>query len=94
MIWFQDKLAFVKTFGPMEEGAEYPHGGCSAEVFTSDSKLGYLEMEILGPIVELAPGEETTLLEEWRLYPLTQQVKDKDWIPKSIDGMRGRGWIE
>ena len=94
MIWFQDKLAYVKTFGPMQEGVEYPHGGCSAEVFTSDEKLGYLEMEILGPIVELNPGEETALVEEWRLYRLSQPVKDKGWIPKSINGMRGKGWIE
>lgn len=93
MIWFKDKLAYVKFFDPMIEGEEYPDGGCSVEVFTSDKKLAYLEMEILGPMVTLQPGESTELVERWRLFELTQSVTDDNRVRKAIDGMRGRGWI-
>lgn len=94
MIWFKDKLAYVKFFDPMVKRAEYPDEGCSAEVFTSDKKLAYLEMEILGPMVTLKPGESTELVERWRLFELTQSVTNDDRVLKAIGGMRGRGWIE
>jgi len=93
MIWFKDDLAYVKLFGPMEKDAEYPDDGCSCEVFTSDPKLGYVEMEILGPIVELKPGEQTELIGRWRIFKLTQPVKNDKGVLKAVTGMKGKGWI-
>ena len=93
MIWLKNDLAYVKLFGPMEEGGEYPDGGCSAEVFTSDAKLGYLEMEILGPMAELQPGERTELVERWRIFKLTQPVTDEGRVIKAVNGMQTKGWI-
>ena len=50
---------FVKRFG-YEEGANYPDDGCNYETFTKEE---FLEMESLGPVVTLKPGETATLHE-------------------------------
>jgi len=92
MIWFKSDLAYVKLFGPMEK-AQYPDGGCSAEVFTSDARLGYVEMEILGPLVQLEPGKQTELIERWRILKLTQPVTDEGRVIKAVNGMKSKGWI-
>lgn len=47
------------------EGVEYPDFGCNYETFTNNN---FTEMECLGPMVTLAPGDSTALDEEWRLY--------------------------
>lgn len=93
IICFNGDLAFVKLFGPMERGAEYPDGGCSCEVFTSDPKLGYVEMEVLGPMVKLPPGGQTELEGRWKIIKLSQPVTNEDRVVKAITGMRGKGWI-
>jgi hypothetical protein len=93
MIWFSDDIAYVKLFDPMDELATYPDGGCSVEVFTSEAKLGYVEMEILGPIAELDPGESTELTERWRIFKLSQPVTDDNRVFKAVFGMQGKGWI-
>ena len=93
MLGFRDDLAFVKYFGPMEKDAEYPDGGCSCEVFTSDPKLGYVEMEILGPMIKMPPGGQIELEGRWKLIKLTQSVTNEDRVLKAIKGMRGKGWI-
>lgn len=93
MIWFDEDIAYVKLFEPMDAEATYPDGGCSAEVFTSEAKLGYVEMEILGPMVNLSPGESTELTERWRIFKLTQPVTSEDRVVKAVIGMQGKGWI-
>lgn len=93
LVWFKDDLAFVKLFGPMVKGAEYPDGGCSCEVFTSDLKLGYVEMEVLGPMVDMPPGGQTELEGRWKIIRLSQPVTSEDRVIKAIKGMRGKGWI-
>lgn len=42
-------------------GARYPHG-CAAEVFNAE-RYDYLEVELLGPMVRLAPGDSFVLEE-------------------------------
>lgn len=93
MIWFQGNLAFVKLFDGMRKGAEYPDGGCSVQVLTSDAKLGYVEMETMGPIAKLAPGAKSELIEHWRIFRLSQPVKDENRVHKSVKGMQGKGWL-
>src|SRR5947209_5017861 len=39
--------------------------GWPSEVYTSDKTLPYIEMEVLGPLVRLEPGEETSYPETW-----------------------------
>lgn len=55
---------FVMKF-PHLEGAEYPDFGCNCETFTNGT---FTELESLGPMTTLAPGESVEHPEEWRLY--------------------------
>ena len=55
---------FLKRF-PYEEKAEYPDFNCNFESYTQP---GMLEIEALGPLTELAPGESTCLTEEWQVF--------------------------
>lgn len=93
MIMFKDDLAYVKLFDPMVKKAEYPEDGCSVEVFTEEDKVGYLGMELLGPMVALHPGANTELVERWRLFKLGQPVKDERGVLHAVTGMQGKDWI-
>lgn len=62
---------FIKTFAH-EPGANYPDGGCNFETFT-DEKM--LEIESLGPLVNLEPGASSSHVENWFVFPLTEQVQ-------------------
>lgn len=56
-------LTFTKRWMPQPER---PHVdfGCNAEVYTSDR---HIELETLGPLVRLAPGETVEHVEEWEI---------------------------
>lgn len=58
-----DGTGFVKTFA-YDADATYPDRGSAVEVYTDDSVL---ELETLGPMRELAPGESAVHSETWRL---------------------------
>lgn len=55
---------FVKRFR-FVEGAKYPDLGSSVELFTNNRML---ELETLGPLVNLQPGAEVTHEETWELH--------------------------
>jgi hypothetical protein len=55
---------FVKTYRA-EPGRTYPDLGCSYQTFTRDDML---ELETLGPISRVAPGEWLEHVEQWSLY--------------------------
>jgi hypothetical protein len=55
---------FVKTID-YREGATYPDFACNFETFTNEEML---EVESLGPLVELAPGESIEHAEQWHLF--------------------------
>jgi hypothetical protein len=55
---------FVKRSSYVE-GAEYPDLGSSFESFTNSEML---ELETLGPLASLEPGQSATLDEEWFLF--------------------------
>jgi hypothetical protein len=57
------RTLFVKWIA-YEEGATYPDHGCNFETFTNEEML---EVEALGPLVTLAPGESTHHSERWAL---------------------------
>ena len=60
-----DGTLFLKTF-PRFAKATYPDLGCNCEFFTMP---GFLEVETLGPLVRLAPGEFLTHEENWKVVP-------------------------
>ncbi len=55
---------FLKRF-PAKAPGEYPDGGATTEVYSS---WEFLELENLGPLTTLAPGEEIVLPEDWWLF--------------------------
>ncbi len=48
-----------------QNGAEYPDGGCSTEVYTNNL---FEELESLSPLYTLAPEESMTHIETWMLF--------------------------
>jgi hypothetical protein len=65
---------FHKRFGYLR-GAAYPDFGCSAEVFANERML---ELETLGPLVRLAPGEAAEHAETWSLRSLQSGLTDEE----------------
>lgn len=58
-----DGTMFVKRF-VTEDDLEYPDWGASVELFTNEA---ILEVETLGPLTVLAPGDTVEHVEEWSL---------------------------
>lgn len=67
----RDDATFIKSrvWAP---GVDYPDDGCSLEVYTSPK---FIELETLGPITTLYPGQEITHEETWTA---TSQVVDSE----------------
>jgi hypothetical protein len=80
--YHQGGSLFIKTID-LIEGVTYPDFGCNFETFTNEEML---EVEALGPLVELAPGESTSHVEEWHLFaglsapPMEDEEALADWI--------------
>lgn len=71
---------FVKGVS-FEEGKHYPDRGSNFETFSNEDML---EVETLGPLVSLAPGETVEHLERWRLFKDVAEPKNEDEIDKII----------
>ncbi len=51
----------------VEPEGGYPDGGCPQEIFSSPDPLKYMELELLGPVRLLQPGDSQTLTTIWSL---------------------------
>jgi len=74
-MYFIDGDLFVLSYDTVVEG-NYPDGGMSYETYT---KGPMLEMETLGELKTLAPGEGTELVETWEMFdsiPLPKNEKE------------------
>jgi hypothetical protein len=71
---------FIKRF-KYESGKTYPDMGCNFETFTNGDML---EIETLGPLVTLAPGETATLVEQWEIVPDVAEFKGEAGIEIGI----------
>ncbi len=58
-------VLFVKRFAPLP-GAAYPDLGAQVELFTDGT---IVELETLGPLTRLEPGQRLTYTEQWALFP-------------------------
>jgi hypothetical protein len=65
MAYLRDGLVFVKRI-PAEAGGTFPDLGCNSEIYCDERCI---ELEALGPLIRLKPGEETILEEVWEIYP-------------------------
>jgi uncharacterized protein DUF4380 len=93
MVGVAGDLAYIKRFPPRRAGATYPDKGSTVEVYTSDKTLPYIEMEVLGPVVRLAPGEETSYPETWALAKLSHPIRQRADVPAAVVELRERGLL-
>ncbi len=63
-MYFNNGNLFVKRF-EYEDGEIYPDNGCNFESYTN---FKIIEIESLGPITFLQPGETVEYVEKWNLY--------------------------
>ncbi len=71
---------FVKRF-EYEDGKTYPDNGVNFETFTNEDML---EMESLGPLVNLAWGKTVEHVETWDLFKGVDDVTDEASIDKNV----------
>lgn len=74
MLWIgADAMCLVAT--NRTDGAEYPDRGASAEVYTNQNPKTYVELETLGPLVTLRPGER---ISQTNTYTLLRRQRPGD----------------
>lgn len=69
-----DGVLLTKEFAPQFDGA-HPDNGCNAECYVN---ARFMEVESLGALVTLAPGETVTHEEVWRLHAGVGPIADED----------------
>jgi hypothetical protein len=74
---------FVKRFEAAGAPGDYPDFGCSFETFTN---ADFLELETLGPLATLAPGESLTHTERWTAF---RGVQIERWDDDELDRVLG-----
>lgn len=67
-----DDVVFLKRYG-VRGDEEYPDYGCNSEVYAN---FRAVELESLGPLVELAPREHVIHTETWEVYKDTEVPKE------------------
>ena len=79
--YVNDGHAFVKYFD-YKKDAEYPDLGCTVEAYTDDFML---ELETLGPIENIRPGESAEHVETWKLIDVGEITPtDEEEISKKL----------
>lgn len=73
MAYEREKMLFIKKYSHFA-GAEYPDYGTNVQTYTNSE---ILELEQLGPLTTLQPGESITLPEEWKLFDSFEPCKDE-----------------
>ncbi len=71
---------FVKRFD-YREGAVYPDMGTRYQTFSNEDML---EMETVGELVTLAPGESASLVESWELHAPVSPVRTEEDVDRHI----------
>jgi hypothetical protein len=71
----QKQLVTTKTF-PNYHGKPYPDNEARAAVYMNQKDLPYLEVQVMGPIVELAPGEATSFSIDWGITQAQHPILD------------------
>ncbi len=64
-VWYElGETVFKKQYETHHPNGVYPDGGCSFETYTNDQ---FIELESLGTLAAVAPGETADLTETWSL---------------------------
>jgi hypothetical protein len=78
--YFSRGYLFVKRAAVID-GARYPDFGCNFEVFTNPD---FIELETLGPLVELRPGEVVEHVERWWLFADVPDGENDTWVDSAV----------
>lgn len=78
------KTLFIKRL-PYEAGAVYPDFGCNNELYTNGDML---EMESVGPLKKLEPGETVEHIEVWYLFHYSLGTDETDINDKLVPLMQ------
>jgi hypothetical protein len=78
--YFRRNHLFVKKVD-VDPSAKYPDFGCNFEIYTDAHSL---ELETLGPLRNLKPGETVEHIEHWWLFNGIQDGDAESWIDSVI----------
>jgi hypothetical protein len=78
MAYWLDGVLFRKTFEARTEST-YPDHNCNAEMYCNDQ---FVELESLGPLNVVKPGESIVHMETWELF----DSLDQPFLPAGIKG--------
>ena len=70
---------FIKRCLAAEPAASFPDLGCTFETFTN---ADFLELETLGPLTRLAPGQSVSHIERWSAH---RNVPITTWSDEELD---------
>ena len=85
LLWVGDTFA-LRIDSPRVAGAEYPDQGSSAEIYTNPNPLRYIELEMLGPLETLKPGDR---IERTNTYTLFRRAEpDRETEARKILSVR------
>ncbi len=80
VMYFNHNNLFVKKFDYID-GANYPDNGCNFESYTN---FRIMELESLGPMVSLKPGESVEHIEDWNLFCDVEKPNSSDEIDEIV----------
>ena len=78
--YVRGSCVFLKR-AAVQPGKQYPDYGCNFEVFTNPD---FLELETLGPVLDLQPGESTVHVEHWWLFDGVPSISNEESIRREI----------
>lgn len=78
--YFRNGNLFLKR-SKVQKGARYPDFGCNFEIYTESS---FLELETLGPLQNLVPGETIQHIEEWWLFKAVPEGDGDTWVDSIV----------
>lgn len=78
--YYIEGTLFVKRFDPMP-GATFPDGGCNTETYCNHK---FIELETLGPLTQLQPGQTILHNETWEVYDSLDQPFLSDEIQEVL----------
>ncbi len=80
-MYFNHNNLFVKKFGYVD-GADYPDNGCNFESYTN---FKIIEIESLGALTKLNPGDATEYTEVWNLFCDVEKPTSTEEIDKMVE---------
>lgn len=84
--YVRDGMVLVRRFEPLA-GRPYPDLGCNAETYLGRR---FLELELLGPLTELASGATVAFVERWQILAADQGL-DAAGLRSLADRLGGDG---